>query len=168
MSDEGESKPSPAWGHISGAIKLQSDPEILDRKLLSERVLITERIYRYGWAFDERQEKLLEECFTEDATWEANIMGVNMVGPHDGREAIITFMKGFWPSQFDQRRHLIMNVIVDSQDAESATVFAYHLLISASKGALTPVTSGFYRASMKRLNGSWKIKSLLAGYDIPF
>lgn len=136
--------------------------------MLSERILITERMYRYGWAFDERQESLLAECFTDDAIWQANIMGIDMVGPHIGRENIMNFMKGFWPIQFDQRRHLIMNVIVDSQDEGNATVFTYHLLMSASKGTLTPVTTGFYRVSMLKLNGSWKINSLLAGYDIPF
>ena len=168
MADELKSKPSPAWGHTAGLIQIQADPQPADRGSLAERVLIAERMYRYGWAFDERQALALADCFTEDATWEANIMGTTTVGPHVGRAAIVDFMTGFWPDQHDQRRHMITNVIIESQDESAATALSYHLLMSASNGELTPVTTGFYRVEMRKLGTAWKICRLLAGYDIPF
>jgi hypothetical protein len=160
--------PRPAWGHVTGALDLNAGPPRVDRALLPDRVLLAERMSRYGWGFDERRPDVLADCFTDDAVWEATIMGASTVGPHIGRDAILEFMTAFWPEQSDQRRHMIMNVIVEEQADADATVLAYHLLMSAATGVLKAVTSGFYRAEMRKTGGVWKIRRLLAGYDVPF
>jgi hypothetical protein len=160
--------PTPAWGHGTGALDLSSGPPAVDAALLTDRELFADRMSRYGWGFDERRAEVLADCFTDDAVWEATIMGSSTVGPHVGREAILEFMTGFWPDQLDQRRHMIMNVIVEEQTDADATVLSYHLLMSAAAGVLTAVTCGFYRAEMRKDQGSWRIRRLLAGYDAPF
>ena len=168
VNEEKKKLPSPGWAHSAGLVSLGSGPTQIDHGLLPQRILIAERMYRYGWAFDERQEHALGECFTDDATWEANIMGVDSIGPHVGRMAILEFMMGFWPAQKDQRRHMIMNVIIESLNERSANVLCYHLLMSAYMGNLIPITAGFYRVEMLNENDVWKIHRLLAGYDLPF
>jgi hypothetical protein len=158
----------PSWGHIDQVINLNDDQTLPSKDMLAERVLIAERMYRYGWAFDERQIDALSECFTDRATWQASIMGTSSTGPFNGRSEIISFMKGFWPNQSDQRRHNITNVIVESQSEKTVNVMAYLVLMSASEQGLKPVTTGFYKVEMIKLDGIWKIQNLLVGFDLAY
>ena len=158
----------PSWGHIDEVIHLNHDQTLVSKELLADRILIAERMHRYGWAFDERQEEALSECFTESATWQANIMGTSTIGPFNGKSEIINFMKGFWPNQLDQRRHNITNVIVESQSEKAASVMAYLVLMSASAQGLKPVTTGFYKVEMVKSDGTWKIQTLLVGFDLSY
>jgi hypothetical protein len=158
----------PSWGHIDQVINLNDDQTLVSKEMLAERVLIAERMYRYGWAFDERQIDALSECFTDSATWQASIMGTSSIGPFNGRNEIISFMNGFWPIQSDQRRHNITNVIVESQSEKTVSVMAYLVLMSASEQGLKPVTTGFYKVEMIKLDGTWKIQNLLVGFDLAY
>jgi hypothetical protein len=160
--------PTPGWGHATGAIELPADAHEFHPDASADRIQLTELMYRYGWSFDERRADVLAGCFTDDATWVASIMGTATVGPHRGRDAIMDFMTGFWPDQSDQRRHMIMNVLVENQTESSAMIFSYHLLMSAAGGKVAPVTAGFYRVGATKTPVGWKMASLLAGYDIPF
>ena len=162
-------KPVPAWGHSSGLLDIRSD-EPLDPGLLADRMAIIERMYRYAWSFDERQRDMLGECFAKDATWEASFMGATTIGPFEGRSAVVVFMTSFWADQLDQRRHMIMNPIVVDQGPSEATVLTYHLLVSTtSQSGVVPVTTGFYSVAMRKTSkGLWKIRKLVAGYDVPF
>jgi hypothetical protein len=168
MNEKDKMSVRPSWGHIDDVIHLNDDQTLVSKEMLAERVLIAERMHRYGWAFDERQEEALSECFTESANWQANIMGTSSLGPFKGRSEIVKFMKGYWPNQFDQRRHNIANVIVESQSEETVSILAYLVLMSASAQGLKPVTTGFYKVEMTKLDGTWKIQSLLAGFDSLF
>jgi hypothetical protein len=133
------------------------------------RVVLADRMARYAWAFDERRPELLADCFTADATWQANIRNETIVGPFVGRGAIVAYMSSFWDDQLDQRRHMIMNPMVTDQQVDAATIYTYHLLISSTDAAIVPITCGFYEARMTRsIDGIWRISSLLAGYDLPF
>jgi len=158
----------PSWGHVDELIHLNHDQILVSTEMLAERILIAERMYRYGWAFDERQDEALSECFTENTTWQASIMGKSTLGPFNGRSEVMNFMKGFWPNQSDQRRHNITNVIVESQSEKTAIILAYLVLMSASEQSLKPVTTGFYRVEMVKLNGLWKIQKLLVGFDLAY
>jgi hypothetical protein len=160
--------PAPAWGHSSGALHLAAEPPELAPEASADRLALAQLMYRYGWSFDERRADVLADCFVEDATWEASVMGTDTIGPHVGRERIMGFMTGFWPEQDDQRRHMIMNVLIENLTSSNATVLSYHLLMSAAGGTITPVTAGFYRASALKTSSGWKLATLLAGYDVPF
>jgi hypothetical protein len=158
----------PAWGHASGLLALEVAAKV-DLAAVPDRILLADRMSRYSWAFDERRVDLLADCFTDDATWEAHLMGRSVIGPFSGRDAVVDYMSSFWTHQVDQRRHMIMNVVVQNQSANDATVLSYHLLMSATTETIEPVTCGFYRAQMRRAaDGPWRICALVAGYDIPF
>ena len=166
--NEDQTSVRPSWGHIDEVIHLNHDQTLVSKEMLADRILIAERMHRYGWAFDERQEEALSECFTESATWQASIMGTSTIGPFKGKSEIINFMKGFWPNQLDQRRHNITNVIVESQSEKAASVMAYLVLMSASAQGLKPVTTGFYKVEMVKSDGTWKIQTLLVGFDLSY
>jgi hypothetical protein len=133
-----------------------------------DRVLIAERIYRYGWAYDERDARRLGECFTEDAAWEGNIMGQTPVGPFEGRDRIVEWLTEFWTVQQDQRRHMFTNVITDQHSEAEAMSHAYLLLTASSDAAMIPQTAGPYRFLLTRQQHDWRIKHLIGGFDAPF
>ncbi|CAB5040781.1 MAG: hypothetical protein F2911_11870 [Actinobacteria bacterium] len=160
--------PLPGWGHALRVIGLTGkSPD--DAAAVLDRMAVVDRMTRYAWAFDERQAELLADCFTDDVTWEASLAGASVIGPFVGRDAVVEFMSSFWPEQLDQRRHMITNAVVEDQLHDSATLYTYHLLMSATSSEIRPVTCGFYRVHMRRTGvGEWKIQHLVAGYDIPF
>lgn len=158
----------PAWAHETGVLDIEPTATASPQEVRS-RVLLFDRMARYAWAFDERRPELLADCFTEDATWQADIHGDTVIGPFTGRDEVVRYMSSFWDDQLDQRRHMIMNPMITEQDDDAATILSYHLLVSATDAAITPVTCGFYRVRMRRSSdGIWRIGSLLAGYDLPF
>lgn len=159
---------APAWAHSAGLLDLTPENTRGAEPTPAHTAMI-DRMSRYAWAFDERRIELLADNFTADATWTADIRNEQRIGPHIGRAAIVAFMSGFWPQQTDQRRHMILNHLVTEAREDSGTILSYQLLMSATDGAILPVTTGFYSVSMRREpDGCWRISSLLAGYDIPF
>lgn len=158
----------PAWGHAKGLLDLTPGTSGGLEPTPAHAAMI-DRMSRYAWAFDECRIDLLTDSFTDDATWIAEIRGEQPIGPHRGRDAIVAFMSGFWSAQTDQRRHMILNHLVTERSADAGTILSYLLLTSATDGIITPVTTGFYSARMRRdPDGCWRISSLLAGFDIPF
>jgi hypothetical protein len=168
MTPEAGSRPAPAWAKNAGHIVLQALRHFHRTDEGIERVLIAERIYRYGWTYDERDPSLLGDCFTEDGVWEANIMGLKPLGPFSGRQTIVDFLTDFWKFQTDQRRHMFTNIIVDSLTGIDAVAHAYLLLTASTDATMTPVTVGPYRFQMEKQKDSWRIKHLFGGFDAPF
>jgi ketosteroid isomerase-like protein len=137
-------------------------------ELALDRILVAERIYRYGWAYDEKDPGLLADCFTEDGVWEGSIMGQVDVGPFEGRAAIAEWLGAFWDEQDDQRRHIFTNVIVQDLTADTAVAHAYLLLTGASDASMATITNGPYRFELVKEEDSWRLKRLVAGFDAPF
>lgn len=169
MNDSLRPLPLPGWSSINRAAPMNEAPPQRDSNEALDRALIVERVNRYGWAYDERQEALLGECFTQDGLWEGSIMGHTPVGPFVGRQAIVEFLTGFWSAQTDQRRHIFTNHVVSRISERSAEVWAYLLLTSASDEIMEPITTGPYRIQMVKDESSiWRISRLEGGWDSPF
>src|ERR1700761_4704400 len=162
-----ELQPEPGWGRTTGQTQVGrlSHGEV-DRVL--DRLDIAERIHRYGWGYDERDQALLGDCFTIDGIWEGSIMGTQPLGPFTGREVIVDWLMTFWAQQTDQRRHRFTNVIVQDLTPTTVTAHAYLLLTAATNGTVTPVTTGPYRFELVREDDSWRISRLIANFDVPF
>ena len=168
MSND-KASPEPGWARNTGHARLKALDAQRSLGEGNERGLIAERIYRYGWAYDERDSSLLRDCFTEDGVWEGMIMGLTKVGPFAGREEITAFLTDFWNVQTDQRRHVFTNVIVDDLTATSAIAHAYLILTASTLSSMVPVTVGPYRFSMvKESDGVWRMQRLVGGFDAPF
>lgn len=165
-----EPRPAPAWARQSGHTNLAPAAPVRgpgDEAL--ERILIAQLIARYGWCFDERDRAGLADCFAADAVWEAQIMGIERVGPFTGVEAIVDFLAHFWEVQADQRRHVFSNVVVDSLEGDRATAQAYLTLQVSQDAAMRTDTTGPYRFELVREpDGIWRMKRLAAGFDVPY
>jgi hypothetical protein len=165
---EGRLAGLPAWGHGSGLLSLRDSVAPSDAPEAADRLLIIERIYRYCWGYDERRLEQLSACFTEDAIWEGSVLGKVRIGPFVGRAKIVDWLAGFWPHQHDQRRHMILNTIVEEQTKSSATTLSYLILASSNSTAVAVETTGFYKVKCRRSESVWQIEHLLAGFDAPF
>jgi SnoaL-like domain len=158
----------PAWAHACGMLELQDSQRPLDANALADRMLCMERIARYCWAYDERRLDELAACFTDDAIWEGNVLGRIPIGPFTGRTRIKEWLSNFWPYQKDQRRHMLLNTIVEEQSADSVLTLSYLLLLSSDSKRVVLETSGFYRVAYERTADQWRIARLTAGFDAPF
>ncbi|MHB1953599.1 MAG: nuclear transport factor 2 family protein [Sulfobacillus sp.] len=167
MSEQSKLHPAPAWSRMASRLTLKPLAGAAHGGEALDRQLIAERIYRYGWAYDERDRSLFADCFTDDVIWEGNVMGLEPVGPFRGREAVVDWNCQFWPNQDDQRRHLFTNVTIDDLTAETATADAYLLLTSAMNSSIKPVTTGPYRLELLK-EDTWKIHHLWSSFDAPF
>jgi hypothetical protein len=162
-------RPRPAWGSASGALEFRNAPGGSDPDTELQRWLVRERVYRYGWAFDERRPDVLMSCFDQDATWSANLMGESEVPTIRGRDQIVRWLSAFWDRQGDQRRHLMMSMTVDGLTERHATAVTSLLLLSATAmPSLSVALTSFYRFGMVRRDGLWLITSLFEGCDAPF
>lgn len=169
MSDNDQARPAPSWSTATGRTDIKPAVERSTSDEALDRVLIADRIYRYGFAFDERRLDQLVEGFTEDGLWEGSIMGIDQVGPFHGREKIRGFMAEFFPIQKDQRRHVFTNVIIDELDGDTANAYAYLVLWSSQNAETHAVTAGPYRFALRRDDrGVWLISELHGGWDSPF
>jgi hypothetical protein len=158
----------PAWAHTAGMIELSDTVRPQDVGALTDRNLFCERIARYCWAYDERRVGLLGDCFTEDAIWEGNVLDQVPIGPFNGRDTIIKWLSEFWPHQKDQRRHMLLNTIVEEQGSDTAITLSYLLLMASTGTAMSMESMGFYRTAYRRENDHWRIARLTAGFDKPF
>ena len=157
-------RPAPAWAHANGLVALhpRSGAD------LDLRGQLVDRLARYCWGFDERRRDILQDCFTQDAVWVGDVMGETRVGPFEGRDAVVSWLAGFWPHQRDQRRHVVTNVIVEDVGDGSATCLAYLLLVGSSRRSVALEAAGMYRIEYRLDAGAWRISRLSAGFDIPF
>jgi ketosteroid isomerase-like protein len=157
-----------AWAHKAGILELGSPVPPTDTCEASDRTAFCERIARYCWAYDERRTDRLADCFTPDAVWEGSVLGQISIGPFDGREAIVDWLGKFWPHQKDQRRHMLLNTIVEEQTGDTAITLSYLLLMASTGETMSMESMGFYRTSYRRQGSTWRISRLTAGFDKPF
>ena len=160
--------PEPAWATKAGAAQVKALQGFNGEAGSLDRALIAERIYRYGWGYDERQRDQLADCFTLDGVWEGSIMGGDQVGPIVGRDDVVAFLADFWAIQTDQRRHIFTNVIIDDLTATTAVAHACLMLTAAADATMATITTGPYRLVMRKDNDVWRIARLVAGFDAPF
>jgi hypothetical protein len=158
-------RPNPAWAHGTGLIGLQATAPPSEAGV---SYLLQDRIHRYCWSFDERRKDLLTACFTSDATWHANVMGETPVGPFVGRDAVVGWLSGFWPHQKDQRRHMILNFMVEEAGPADARAHCYLILLGSTRAATQLETAGMYQLDYRLEGGHWRISRLTAGFDSPF
>lgn len=161
-------RPAPAWAHGTGLVQLRTEAERSVSPPLEPRQALQEVIHRYCWAFDERRTDLLLECFTEDGTWEANVMGETRVGPFVGQAQVQEWLARFWKHQRDQRRHMVLNFLLEDLHEDRATAVVYLILMGSSDAASRMETAGLYHLQFRKDGGTWRIASLVGGFDSPF
>lgn len=158
-------RPPPAWAHRCGLVHLSSRPVPLSSE---DYQALIDRLHRYAWGFDERRREILQDCFTADAIWQANVMGETAVGPFTGRGQVLDWLTRYWDHQRDQRRHVFANFSVSTSSSDSATALAYLLLMGTYRATTRMESTGVYQVEYKREGDDWRISRLTAGFDSPY
>jgi hypothetical protein len=133
-----------------------------------QKLAIHELLSRAAYYFDLHDVENLQNCFTEDANMLVNIAGGDTFGPFEGRDAIMGLMSGTLDAQTDTRRHIICDFFFESEGKKDAVVVSTLVLTSVENGAISLVTSGVYRDTVKRVDGKWLFTDRLLDLDMPF
>lgn len=135
---------------------------------MADRGQINDVLNRYAWGYDENKLDVIGECFTADAVFSMRIADGDLIGPFEGREAILGLMKGSLESQTDQRRHVTTNVFFESDERDAAEVMSYLTLISVADGRLNVLSSGWYRDRFVLDGDRWRIRDRYLQLDLPY
>jgi hypothetical protein len=156
--------PPQAWAHKYDLVQLSTNTSSAAQSV-ADRLTILDVFARYGIAYDEGRNDVLETLFTEDARFEVT---EGRETPHvclRGRTAIIRQIAAVFAQQADQRRHFISNVTFESLKGDTATCLAYGIVTVANDGLSVGATV-IYAADLRRSDdGAWCFTRLLIGMD---
>ncbi len=124
---------------------------------VEHKLAIHELLGRAAFAYDERDMKMLESSFAENASFTMRIAGGDLVGPFEGREAIMSLMSGSMNEQTDVRRHVISNIFFDDNNPET-TVVSNLTLMATENGSTQLLTTGVYYDTLVEEGGNWCIR----------
>ena len=99
----------------------------------TDKLSIHELLSKAAYAYDARDLSMLEASFAESASFSMRIAGGDLIGPFQGREAIIAMMVGAMDAQTDVRRHVVSNLFFDEAAAD-VTVISNLTLFSTENG----------------------------------
>lgn len=133
----------------------------------SARDKIENTLHRWAFGYDDNDWSLVADCFTDDAVFSMRIAEGELIGPFEGREAIVAMMRDASDSQEDQRRHVTSNLIIEEHE-DTATCVSYLTLFSAYNGTLTALSTGKYQDELVRTNAGWKLAKRHIALDLPY
>jgi SnoaL-like domain len=124
---------------------------------VEQKLAVHELLARGSYAYDERDLALLEDCFTPEASLSMRIAGGDLIGPFEGRDAIMGLNSGAMAEQSDVRRHVISNIFFDENEPET-TVVSFLTLIATEDGQTRVLSAGVYRDTVVAdASGRWRI-----------
>jgi 3-phenylpropionate/cinnamic acid dioxygenase small subunit len=129
---------------------------------------ITELLARSAYSLDQRQLEVLEDTFSQGASFVIDIAGVDGEMSFEGRDAIMGLMKDSMAQQSDQRRHVVTNVFFESEGDDRAMAISNVTITSVEHGAIRLVTSGLYRDEVVREDGQWRIAGRRIELDMAY
>ncbi len=135
---------------------------------VADKLAIHELLARSAWAYDEARLDVMEACFTEDAQMRLRIAEGDVIGPHDGREAVLALIRDAIESQSDQRRHVISNVFFESEEADRAVVVSTLTLLATADGETSVLSAGLYRDTVTRSADGWRYCDRFLALDKPY
>jgi len=133
-----------------------------------DRDAVEQLFAQYGWPMDTREFAVLNEVFAKDASMTVSITGGDTHGPVQGRDEIYEFVSSIVSQQTDQRRHVITNHRIVSDDGGTATVTANLTLVVITDGVIEVKSSGVYSCEVIQEDGALRFKSMHLTLDVPF
>ena len=125
---------------------------------LEQKLTIHELLGRAAYAYDERDIPVLENSFSADASFSIRIAGGDLIGPFEGREAIMGLMTSSMEEQTDVRRHVISNIFFDEASADLIVISSL-TLIATENGEIQLLSAGVYRDTVVEEGSDWRISN---------
>jgi uncharacterized protein (TIGR02246 family) len=136
---------------------------------MSARGAIENVLNRYSIAYDDNDMAEMADTFAEDAVMSMRIAGGDLIGPFEGKAAVMKLMTDSLASQTDQRRHVTTNMAVRKETEDAATVNSYLTLISVEGGTATLLSTGKYEDELVReADGAWRFTKRHLELDLPY
>jgi hypothetical protein len=123
---------------------------------LEQKLAIHELLGRAAYAYDERDMQLLENGFAQAAVMSMRIAGGDLIGPFEGRDAIMQLMHNSMAEQTDVRRHIISNIFFE-EGAGDPVVVSNLTLVATENGKASLLATAVYRDTVIEENGAWCI-----------
>lgn len=132
-----------------------------------DKLAIMGLLSRSAYAYDERKLDMLEDCFAQDAAFSILIKDADLMGPFEGREAIMGLYRGALEAQTDVRRHVVSNAFFESEDSQP-TVISNLTLFATENAEARLLATGVYRDVVKREGDGWVIHRRHLDLDGPY
>lgn len=136
--------------------------------VMNDETAISNLLFDYALAYDERDLDGLRACFIDDATFSWSIVNGPTGGPFEGVDSIVASNAASLASQSDRRRHVMTNVTIRGEGDERM-VRTYMSLSAIADRTFTPLTTGVYTDTVvKGDDGKWRFLSRALVCDLPF
>ena len=122
-----------------------------------QKLAIHELLNRAAFAYDERDMVMLEASFAKQASFSMCIAGGDLIGPFEGRDAIMGLMNSSMSEQKDVRRHVISNIFFKEDEAEIIVISNLTLIATVGDESQL-LTTGVYRDTVEEEGNSWCIR----------
>ena len=134
---------------------------------LEQKLNIHELLGRAALAYDERDLPTLESGLAANASMSMRIAGGDLIGPFEGREAIMKLFTDSMAAQTDVRRHVVSNIFFD-ESGEHPVAISNLTLMATENGEIQLLTAGIYRDTLIEEDGSWRILKRHLDLDKPY
>lgn len=134
------------------------------------RAEIEQVLHRICWGYDENDVDLIADSFTADATMAMRVgdRSGELVGPFAGRGRIRQLHVDALASQQDQRRHQLTNLWVEKESEDEVTVVTTLVLHAVRDGAVTVLSTGWYRDRLVRTDEGLRVAERYLYLDLPY
>jgi SnoaL-like domain len=124
---------------------------------MSSRGPIENVLHRYAFAYDYNDMTDLADTFAEKAVLTMRIAGGDLVGPFEGRDAVMAVLARGASNRTRPVRHVTTNMVVRSQDGERTEASSYVTLCAVLDGQVKVLSTGRYDDELVReADGAWR------------
>ena len=135
---------------------------------MSARGALENVLNRYSIAYDDNDMAEMADTFTDDAVLTMRIADGDLIGPFEGKEAVMKLMTDSLASQNDQRRHVTTNMVVRKETDDSAVVSSYLTLIQVKDGAAKVLSTARYDDELRLEGDAWRFTKRHIQLDLPY
>lgn len=132
---------------------------------MADRQAIFNKLSTWALGYDERDHDLMRRCFSADATMTLEIGDSETMGPYVGRDEVMKHFTDHHEIQTDQRRHVVTNVLIDSETATTANVISLLTLFVTEDGVERVQATGVYRDRFVLQEGDWVVEERVLRLD---
>ncbi len=136
----------------------------------AEKLAIHELLARAAYALDERNLEMLAASFASDAYFSMRIAGGDLIGPFEGREAIMQLMTSAMAEQTDKRRHVVSNIFFTptADEGDAVAVVSNLTLLATEHGEVALISAGIYQDLVVQRGDDWQILRRHLDLDKPY
>lgn len=136
---------------------------------LQDQLDIQYLLSRAAYSLDEHAIDDLGALFAENAGFSMRIAGGDLVGPFEGRSAIMDMMNSAVSAQTDKRRHVVSNVFFGEKSDDGAVEVISNLtLLATENGEIRLLTAGVYHDRVLHTGNGWQICKRHLELDKPY